>query len=182
MLAKGFVFISVGLLCLAPLNAESQVFHDDFDGEVLQPTVWSVEPGDGEVLVANGVVTMTCTGSTFPVVTTVDDPFPPGDFLVSVRLRYTSTLFAGWLRGDGQLLGKLQHRDRLPPLPALAGRRLVRKRPTRPPLIGGPDTSTTSISGPTSMGDTRSSLTASRCHQGTALRVQRVSSLGIRTR
>ena len=52
--------------------------------------MWSVEPGDGVVLVANGVVTMSCAGSTFPVATTVADPFPPGDFLVSVRMRYTS--------------------------------------------------------------------------------------------
>ena len=96
MLAKGFVFIAVGFLCLAPLTAESQVFQDDFDGTALNPAVWSVDVGTGgQVVVADGVVTVTCTGNVFPFATTMQDPFPPGDFLVSVRMRYNTVVQAG---------------------------------------------------------------------------------------
>jgi hypothetical protein len=96
MLAKRFFHVCVAFLCLAPLTAEAQVFHDDFDGTALDPAVWSVDLGTGgQVVVADGVVTVTCTGNVFPVVTSVQDPFPPGDFVVRVRMRYNTVVQAG---------------------------------------------------------------------------------------
>jgi len=96
MSARSFFFVSAGLLCLAPLTAESQVFQDDFDGTALDPAVWSVDFGtDGQVVVADGVVKVTCTGNVFPVVTSVQDPFPQSDFVVSVRMRFNAVAQAG---------------------------------------------------------------------------------------
>lgn len=95
--ARAFFFVCAGLLCLslAPASAGAQVFHDDFDGTALDPAVWSVELGEGQIVVADGVATLTCTGNPFPVATTKQDPFPPGDFLVRVRLRYVSVAYCG---------------------------------------------------------------------------------------
>jgi hypothetical protein len=91
------LFSACAALCVALISgaAGAQVFHDDFDGTALDPAVWSVEPGDGQVSVADGVTTLSCPGNTFPVVTTLNDPFPPGDFLVRVRLRYVSVAWCG---------------------------------------------------------------------------------------
>ena len=96
-MAKGFLFVCAWLCCsaLLPRSAAAQVFHDDFDGTALDPTVWSVEVGDGQIVVADGVATLLCTGSTFPVATTVLEPFPPGDFRIRVRLRYVSVARCG---------------------------------------------------------------------------------------
>lgn len=76
-------------------NAHAQTFHDDFDGTALDPTVWSADPGSGQIVVANGVVTLSCSGPTFPVVTTRNDPFPSGDFRVRVGMQYVSQGFCG---------------------------------------------------------------------------------------
>jgi hypothetical protein len=73
----------------------AQGFHDEFEGASLDTTVWSVHGGDGTIVVANGTATLRCTGSTFPVATTKDDPFPTGDFLVRVGLRYLSVFNCG---------------------------------------------------------------------------------------
>jgi hypothetical protein len=95
--ATAFFCASWGLLCLAlaPESARAQVFHDDFDGTALNPAVWSVELGEGQIVVADGVATLTCTGNPFPVATTIQDPFPPGDFLVRVGLRYFGVEYCG---------------------------------------------------------------------------------------
>jgi hypothetical protein len=97
MMARRLFYASALLcLCLGPELAGAQVFHDDFDGTALDPAVWSVDLGTGgQVVVADGVVTVTCTGNVFPVVTSVRDPFPPGDFLVRVRMRYNTVVQAG---------------------------------------------------------------------------------------
>src|SRR5262245_31607635 len=84
--ARGWLYVWLVCFSALPRLAGAQVFHDDFNGDSLDPAVWSVDLGDGgQISVANGVVTVTCTGSTFPVTTTVEDPFPPGEFLVRVR-------------------------------------------------------------------------------------------------
>jgi hypothetical protein len=89
--------VSAGLLCacLGYASAGAQSFHEEFEGQALDPAVWTVDLGDGQITVADGVATLTCAGSSFPVATSVNDPFPPGDFVVRVRLRYTSVVRCG---------------------------------------------------------------------------------------
>ena len=88
--------IAVILLTLpSSIPAIAQSFHEDFDGTELDNSIWLVEPGDGEIVVANGVATVTATGTTFPVATTKQDPFPPGDFLLRVGLRYLTVARCG---------------------------------------------------------------------------------------
>jgi len=65
-------------------------FHEDLNGTALNSGIWVVQPGDGEIVVANGVATLRSSGAAFPVATTRDNPFPAGDFLVRVRMRYLS--------------------------------------------------------------------------------------------
>lgn len=93
-MARLCLLICAGICLFLPSPAVSQVFHDDFDG-ALDPAVWSVELGDGQIVVADGVATLSCAGNTFPVATTMQDPFPPGDFLIRVRLRYVSVAWCG---------------------------------------------------------------------------------------
>ncbi len=88
------------LICASAMLSEAapasaQVFHDDFNGTALDPSVWALDPGDGQVVVANGVATLSCAGRMFPVVTSRHDPFPPGDFLVRVGMQYLSPAFCG---------------------------------------------------------------------------------------
>ena len=91
----GLALIVVGSLGLLSAPSYSQTFHEDFNGNALNPLVWSVDPGDGEVIVASGVVTLTCSGLTFPVVTTLHDPFPAGDFRLRVGIQYLSVNYCG---------------------------------------------------------------------------------------
>lgn len=83
---------AVLLVCAA---TESRGFREDFNGTSLNPAVWQVELGNGEVVVADGVVTVSCAGSTFPVATTIADPIPDGDFVVRVRMRYPTVTTCG---------------------------------------------------------------------------------------
>lgn len=87
---------AIALILLVP-NAmtHAQTFREDFTGPTLDPGVWLVEPGNGQVVVADGRVTLTCPGGTFPVVTTRVDPFPPGDFRVRVGMQYLAQAWCG---------------------------------------------------------------------------------------
>lgn len=85
----------VGVLMLAPLHASAQSFREDFNGSELDSTVWTIDAGNGEVVVARGVVALFCAGGAFPVVTTRNDPFPPGEFRVRVGMRYVMQSFCG---------------------------------------------------------------------------------------
>jgi hypothetical protein len=76
-------------------TARAQTFHDDFSGTSLDPSVWSVELGAGQLTVGNGVASLTCTGNPFPVATTIADPFPDGDFAVTVGLKYQQVAYCG---------------------------------------------------------------------------------------
>jgi hypothetical protein len=75
--------------------SSAQTFRDDFDGNAVDTALWVVEPGDGQVTVDGGVITLSCAGSTFPVVTSRIDPFPPGDFRVRVGMQYLSQSSCG---------------------------------------------------------------------------------------
>lgn len=85
----GLALACAGIQIVGSGLARAQGFHDDFNGTELDPSVWSADMGSGgQIVVANGVVTLSCTGSTFPVVTTQNDPFPPGDFRLRVGMQY----------------------------------------------------------------------------------------------
>jgi hypothetical protein len=86
-----------GVLALSCASiARAQTFHDDFNGTSLDPSVWSVELGAGQLAVGGGVATLTCSGNPFPVATTIQDPFPSdGDFAVTVGMRYTQVAYCG---------------------------------------------------------------------------------------
>ena len=87
--STGILSLSLVALLLGPMPVFAQ-FHDDFDGTVVDTTAWVLEPGDGQIVVAGGVVTLSCAGSSFPVVTSRYDIFPPGDFRVRVGMQYVS--------------------------------------------------------------------------------------------
>ena len=82
-------------LTLSSTPAAAQVFRDDFNGAELDTTVWSIDPGDGQVTVADGFVTLSCPGNVFPVVTTRNDPFPSGDFRIQIGMQYVAQNFCG---------------------------------------------------------------------------------------
>ena len=77
-----------------PHQAQAQ-FRDDFNGSSLNQSVWIVAAGSGQVVVADGEVTLSSGGSVFPVVTSIEDVFPPGDFVVRVGMRYLSQAVCG---------------------------------------------------------------------------------------
>lgn len=97
MLARRFALAFACLIAATSYAGilEAQTFHDDFDGTSLDPSVWSVALGAGQVVVGSGVATLTCSGNPFPVVTTIQNPFPDGDFAVTVGLRYLQVAYCG---------------------------------------------------------------------------------------
>jgi hypothetical protein len=77
-------------------SASGPIFRDDFDGTSLDPAIWTVDMGDGQIEVGGGVVTLTCPGATFPVVTSVPGLFPAtGDFVVRAGMQYLSQARCG---------------------------------------------------------------------------------------
>lgn len=90
------VLASMGSLLLGMSGpALAQTFHEDFNGSALDTTVWSADAGNGQIVVGNGVVTLSCASGEFPVVRSRWDPFPPDDFRVRVGMRYVSQAFCG---------------------------------------------------------------------------------------
>ena len=86
----------LGIVILGMIRpAWAQSFRDDFDGTALNTAVWSVNAGDGQVVVGSGVVSVFGPGGAFPVVTTLQDPFPSGDFRLKVGMRYTAQNMCG---------------------------------------------------------------------------------------
>ncbi len=83
------------ILMILQTRAFAQTFRDDFNGAELDAGAWLAEPGNGLVALGNGVVTLSCSGQTFPVVTSRQDPFPPGDFRVRVGMQYLVTAHCG---------------------------------------------------------------------------------------
>jgi hypothetical protein len=73
----------------------ARAFHEDFNGSSLDTSIWTIDAGDGQVIVADGVVTLSCAGATFPVVTSRSNPFPPGDWDLRVGMQYVSQAFCG---------------------------------------------------------------------------------------
>lgn len=89
-------WLMVGVLALISVpSANAQFFRDDFDGNSIDGSKWAVDLGSGTVTVAGGLVTLSNSGSVFPVVTTLADPFPVGDFVVRLRLAYVSQQHCG---------------------------------------------------------------------------------------
>jgi hypothetical protein len=86
---------TVATLWIGLVPAAGLAFRDDFNGTSLDPSVWSVAPGDGQAVVANGVVTLSCPGATFPVVASIASLFPPGDFIVRVGMQYLAQAQCG---------------------------------------------------------------------------------------
>jgi hypothetical protein len=86
---RGRVWLCLAVLVLEAVPAGAGVFRDDFNGTAVDTAVWSIEESDGTVTLADGAILLSCPGgASFPVVTTRSDPFPPGDFLVRVRMKY----------------------------------------------------------------------------------------------
>jgi hypothetical protein len=83
------------VLIVAATDASAQVFRDDFNGTSLDSNAWSLDPGDGQAVVVNGELVLSCSGRVFPVVTSIRDIFPAGDFVVRVGMRYLQQSFCG---------------------------------------------------------------------------------------
>jgi hypothetical protein len=87
--------VAVFALLFAAHRAFAQTFREDFNGAGLDSVVWVADLGDGQITVASGAVTLSGSGPTFPVVTTRQDPFPEGDFIVRVGMQYLSVANCG---------------------------------------------------------------------------------------
>src|SRR5712691_3762187 len=90
--------LTVACVCAVMLASSpkmARAFHEDFNGSSLDTTTWTVDAGNGQVIVADGVVTLSCAGATFPVVTSRFNPFPPGDWDLRVGMQYVSQAFCG---------------------------------------------------------------------------------------
>ena len=73
-------------------------FRDDFDGIALDPNRWTSFLNGGTIVVEDGLVKVyRGYGEAFPYIYAALEPFPPGDFAVKIRVRYTS----GGPRGTG---------------------------------------------------------------------------------
>ena len=98
--ARAFFFVCAGLWLLLPFAAPSRadvVFHEDFNGPILDPAKWSVNPGNGTLAFADGQMTLAapCNGQ-FPYVVTTQNPFPTeGDFVLTVGFRYVDVQWGG---------------------------------------------------------------------------------------
>jgi hypothetical protein len=80
---------------MSQTSAGAQTFRDDFNGSSVNGSVWGVASGSGQVYVGNGEITLVGGGATFPAVITKHDPFPAGDYVVRVGLRYDSVAWCG---------------------------------------------------------------------------------------
>lgn len=77
-------------------SATAQTLRDDFDGNALNPDKWVVDSASpSDVTVANGFMTLANSSSSFPVVTSKNNPFPDGDFRVRIGFRYVAQGFCG---------------------------------------------------------------------------------------
>ena len=86
-LAFGFLALGSALI-FSVKQCPAQVFHDDFDGDALNPAVWTIDATDGQVTVSDGYLYLSSASPVFPVVTSTNDLFPAGDFRVIVGLQY----------------------------------------------------------------------------------------------
>ncbi len=91
---------------------DSSFFSDHFDGSTVDTSKWQVYEQNvdlsgspawgGNITVANSYLYMSSNGSAFPLIQTINNPFPSsGDFVLQFTLQYTC--IADW--GDGLMLG-----------------------------------------------------------------------------
>ena len=101
-----FFTLAISFFAYLPLNAaDSALFSDHFEGGQIDNSKWLVQdnftdsgyPAVGaSETVANSHLLLQSTGSTFPSVTSMINPFPAtGDFAISFSLNYTSIGFWG---------------------------------------------------------------------------------------
>jgi serine/threonine protein kinase len=80
------------------------LFFDDFAGLGLDRTLWASTSGGGQIQVYNSRLRLTSAGQSFPLVYSVQNPFPgQGNFRLNVSLHYLSAAE----RGSGLMLGLL---------------------------------------------------------------------------
>ena len=87
--------VSAFALAAVVSKARAQGLHDDFNGSELDTTIWSADRGNGDIVVGNGVMTLSSGGELFPLVITKKNPFPEGDFVVRVGCQYVSAARCG---------------------------------------------------------------------------------------
>ncbi len=80
-----------------PARGDVLWFEDDFEGAVLDTSVWVVEPGGGTVYVQDGWLHLEAMGPQvyFPFVHLKENPFPDGDLRCEVRMQYVSVFIFG---------------------------------------------------------------------------------------
>jgi hypothetical protein len=88
-------FVSLAL-CVTGLfagiaTAQTTFFEDDFSGTALDASKWVSFENAGTISVENGVVKLRRGSGKFPYVHASADPFPPGNFRLTVRMRFTSS-------------------------------------------------------------------------------------------
>ena len=103
-------------------DASSDLFYDDFDGTSVDTEKWAVQENTnmsgnpaygGSVKVAESQIFLSSSGSSFPWVQTITNPFPAtGDF--AVEFDFTYTCVADW--GNGFCIGDTLQRDGRPTL------------------------------------------------------------------
>lgn len=108
-----FVMTFSAIASINPTQGQtSTYFSDHFMGSSVDTSKWEVQQQNvdlsgnpaygGNVTVANSYLYMSSNGSAFPLLQTVNNPFPTsGDFVLKFTLQYTC--IADW--GDGIMLG-----------------------------------------------------------------------------
>jgi hypothetical protein len=76
-------------------GARAGTFREDFDSASLDPTKWSVSPGEGGLTFVDGTVVLSSPGGPFLFLTPVTNPFPDGDWSLKVRFRFPSVSVCG---------------------------------------------------------------------------------------
>ena len=91
-------------------EASNTTFFDDFEGTTVDTAKWAVQKNTnlsgypaygGAIKVSEGDLYLSSDGSTFPWISTIEDPFPAtGDFSVTFNVTYTC--IGDW--GDGVVI------------------------------------------------------------------------------
>jgi hypothetical protein len=86
-------FVSLTLFVIGMLAghaaAQTSFFADNFSGTALDTNKWVSFENSGTISVGNGVVKLRRGSGNFPYVHASSNPFPPGNFRLTVRMRFT---------------------------------------------------------------------------------------------
>ncbi len=98
MSSSRFLTVIVGIAATASVVAHD--FVDEFNGNSVDTSLWTVDTGQGVVSVANGFLSLSAPSSAsgFPALTCATNPFAAGSWTFEIRMRYTN-LHGG--HGDG---------------------------------------------------------------------------------